>query len=450
MNEQLDDEDNLIYNQEILSNWKDYCDNIQSQVSNMWNFLIYKNFRDMEINKLMSTITNLERELRFCTDDYDYYKNKYDIIKKDFQKFKLKKKDKNDNISIKRKRSEINLLEDEYNKSEDEYIPIRKAQKKSHLQDVYKKINSIKDIISLKNDKYKFDFLKDDKFNKLYNLIPCLEKLNNIIGMDNIKDSIYKSICYFIHGLNNNEELHHVIITGPPGVGKTTIAKIIGEIYLKLGFLENDTFITARRSDLIAKYLGQTAIKTQEVIDKASGGVLFIDEVYSLGNNEKRDSFSKECIDTINQNMTRLDHPWLLIIAGYKEEVTKSFLSYNPGLERRFTVRLNIEGYTAEELLQILLKFIKDENWNIDKDAIIVDDIKTNLNKFKFFAGDMRKLFQISKQNYSIRRMTTSTDLKEENKKLIRDDFIKSIGYFDCNNDNDHDMKEYIRRSMYL
>jgi SpoVK/Ycf46/Vps4 family AAA+-type ATPase len=326
---------------------------------------------------------------------------------------------------------------------------MKKKQKKDYLLNIYKNINSIKDIIQLKNNKKKFDFAKDDKFNKLYNLIPCLEKLDKIIGMNDIKDSIFKSICYFIHGLNNNEELHHVIITGPPGVGKTTIAKIIGEIYLKLGFLENDTFITARRSDLIAKYLGQTAIKTQEVIDKALGGVLFIDEAYSLGNSEKRDSFSKECIDTINQNMTRLDHPWLLIIAGYKEEVTNSFLAYNPGLERRFTVKLDIKGYSANELLDILLKFIEDENWTVDKDAITLDIIKENLSNFKFFAGDMRKLFQISKQNYSVRLMNTSTELEEEEKVLIKEDFIKSIQYFNTKDINDN-MKEYIRASMYL
>ena len=110
------------------------------------------------------------------------------------------------------------------------------------------------------------------------------------------------------------------MICGPPGVGKTTIAQIIGKIYLELDFLENDKFKVASRSDLIAKYLGQTAIKTQEVIDSVVGGVLFIDEVYSLGNEEKRDSFAKECIDTINLNMTRKE-PWLLIVGGYKEDI---------------------------------------------------------------------------------------------------------------------------------
>jgi SpoVK/Ycf46/Vps4 family AAA+-type ATPase len=204
----------------------------------------------------------------------------------------------------------------------------------------------------------------------------------------------------------------------------------MGKIYLSLGFLENDTFITATRSDLVAKYLGQTADKTQKVIDSALGGVLFIDEVYSLGNKEQRDSFAKECIDTINLNMSRTDRPWLLIVGGYKEEIENSFLSYNKGLERRFTVKLEINGYDENELYQILMNFIKEEKWLIEKDAITIKDIKDNMDKFKYFGGDMRKIFQLSKENYCVRSMKTSSSLNNIEMKLSRDDFIKGIEQF--------------------
>ena len=140
----------------------------------------------------------------------------------------------------------------------------------------------------------------------LFELIEPLEKLQKIIGMNDIKNIILDLILTSMQNLYDPNTLFHTIITGPPGVGKTMLAKILGEIYLRLGILKNDEYIfkTAKRSDLVGKYLGHTAIKTQELIDSCTGGVLFIDEVYSLGNEDKKDSFSKECIDTLNLNLT--------------------------------------------------------------------------------------------------------------------------------------------------
>jgi stage V sporulation protein K len=277
-------------------------------------------------------------------------------------------------------------------------------------------------------------------------LIPSLKELGNIIGMDNVKESIFKSICYFIHGLQNNNELNNVMIMGPPGVGKTTIAKIIGKIYLALGFLNNDKFITATRSDLIAKYLGQTAIKTQKLIDSCEGGVMFIDEVYSLGNEEKRDSFAKECIDTINLNMTN-GKKWLLIVGGYKEDIYKCFMSYNKGLERRFTVKLEINGYNDEELYKIFLKFVKDDNWEIESNCY--DLIKNNFKYFKYYGGDMNKIFQKAKEYYALRLMKESITNK---KKFIlsRDDIINSIESFKENIEDNDKIDSHVLNSMYL
>ena len=130
---------------------------------------------------------------------------------------------------------------------------------------------------------------------------------------------------------NLNDDMLHTVITGSPGTGKTELGKILGKVYKAMGVLSNGTFHIAKRSDLIGRFQGHTAVKTQEFIDKCKGGVMFIDEAYSLGNKEQRDTFSKECIDTINQNLTER-RDFLCIIAGYRKELNKCFFAYNPGL----------------------------------------------------------------------------------------------------------------------
>jgi SpoVK/Ycf46/Vps4 family AAA+-type ATPase len=391
----------------------------------MWNYLLYNQFCDKQINEMRETINKLKRKNFDLTEELSDNKETVNILKDKIygSETNVKKIQQND------------ILKNEFTKVK-RFKKSNKKNIKKMITNIYANLNSINDIIKLKNHPRKFDFIGNDKFNKLYNIIPALEELNNIIGMDNIKTQIFRSLCKFFYQVNSKHEMNHIMITGPPGVGKTTIATIMGKLYLQLGCLENDTFIVARRSDLIAKYTGQTADKTQKVIDSALGGVLFIDEVYSLGDKEQKDTFSKECIDTINLNMSRTDKPWLLIVCGYKEDIINSFLAFNKGLERRFTVELNIEGYNETELYNILLAFIKQEGWIIETDAITINDIIENKQKFKYYAGDMRKLFQLAKENYSVRMMKISITLKSIEKILVRDDFTNSISSFNNINDS--------------
>jgi SpoVK/Ycf46/Vps4 family AAA+-type ATPase len=116
----------------------------------------------------------------------------------------------------------------------------------------------------------------------------------------------------------------HTVIYGPPGTGKTEVAKIIGKIYSNMGILGKNIFKKVTRSDLVAGFLGQTAIKTKDVIKESLGGVLFIDEAYSLGNNEKKDSFSKECIDTLCEALSDHKDNLMVIIAGYENELNEA------------------------------------------------------------------------------------------------------------------------------
>jgi Holliday junction resolvasome RuvABC ATP-dependent DNA helicase subunit len=128
----------------------------------------------------------------------------------------------------------------------------------------------------------------NDDLETLYKCIEPLKKLNNLIGMDEIKKNIIDQILFYSQELNTNEMMH-TCLTGPPGVGKTTLGKILAELYCSLGFLETNNFKIVSKPDLIAGYLGQTALKTQKVLKSALGGVLFIDEAYSLGSGSAND-----------------------------------------------------------------------------------------------------------------------------------------------------------------
>ena len=122
--------------------------------------------------------------------------------------------------------------------------------------------------------------------------------------------------------------------------------------------MRSNVFKKVTRADLIAGYLGQTAIKTRKVIEECLGGVLFIDEAYALGNNEKSDSFSKECIDTLCEALSDHKDELMIIIAGYEKELKKCFFEYNEGLESRFVWRFSTEEYSPQELRKIFIKIL--------------------------------------------------------------------------------------------
>jgi hypothetical protein len=217
----------------------------------------------------------------------------------------------------------------------------------------------------------------------LHKLVKPLEKLQNMIGMIKIKESILDMILYYLQSFERkNSSMLHTVIEGAPGVGKTEVGKIIAEIYAALGIIKNNTFKIVRRTDLIGEYVGHTAHKTQRAIDEADGGVLFIDEAYSLGSPEGRDSFAKECIDTLNQNLSENKRKFICIIAGYPDELEKSFFAQNPGLARRFPFRYKIEGYNEIEMKDIFMKKVVDCKWKLS-DAMKESSITNFLTRNK-------------------------------------------------------------------
>jgi SpoVK/Ycf46/Vps4 family AAA+-type ATPase len=279
---------------------------------------------------------------------------------------------------------------------------------KFELVNIEVEIKHIEDILLL-IEKYKIEPTIKYNINMqiLHNIKEPLIELNNMIGMKEIKINIVDQILYFIQGLHKNNknstDFMHTVIYGPPGTGKTEVAKIMGKIYSKIGVLSKGTFKKVTRNDLIAGFLGQTAIKTKDVIKDAIGGVLFIDEAYSLGNDEKKDSFSKECIDTLCESLSDNKDDLMVIIAGYERELNECFFNYNKGLESRFVWRFNIDNYSAEDLYNIFIKKVNDIEWTINIDSINAGWFKKNMNHLTFFGRNIETVLAKTKISHSKR-----------------------------------------------
>jgi hypothetical protein len=225
----------------------------------------------------------------------------------------------------------------------------------------------------------------------------------------------------------------HTVIYGPPGSGKTEVAKIIGRIFSNLGILTKKVFKKVSRNDLVAGYLGQTAIKTKDMIKASLGGVLFIDEAYSLGNSEKRDSFAKECVDTLCEALSEHKHNWMVIIAGYEKELNDCFFSLNEGLNSRFTWRFKLDAYKPAELKCIYEKQVRDYGWTT-AGGIPESWFDTRMDYFTTFGRDMETLFTKTKIAHSRRvfclpdsekRTITFDDLENGFKLFIENPEVK-------------------------
>ena len=317
-------------------------------------------------------------------------------------------------------------------------------------------VNSLSDLLDLIE---KYTLCDDTCYNinmkALHEIKEPLIELNNMVGMKELKINIVEQILYFIQEFNKTDsgDFMHTVIYGPPGTGKTEIAKIIGKIYSNVGVLSKGTFKKVTRSDLVAGYLGQTAIKTKEVIKEAIGGVLFIDEAYSLGNNEKRDSFSKECIDTLCEALSDHKQDLMVIIAGYENELKECFFNYNQGLDSRFVWRFKTDEYTGEDLYNIFVKKVNDINWKIYEahSTINVNWFEKNAGYFKFYGRDIESLLAKTKIAHSKRVFCKS----ETEKTLITlEDLDKGFKLYLNNNEaknhNDANLiRKQIQYSMY-
>lgn len=256
-----------------------------------------------------------------------------------------------------------------------------------------------------------------------------IKQLQSLVGLYSLKTNIFKQILYFIQGFADESDYKHTMLIGPPGTGKTEVAKILGTMYSKMGILKNNVFKKVTRADLVAGYLGQTAIKTQKVIDECSGGVLFIDEAYSL---HYEDTFAKECVDTLCEAMSDRRHNLMVIIAGYQEDLDDHLFRINRGLRSRFIWRFKMEQYEYKELFKIFEYLAITRGWKIDPNSVVPNLIESNMELFKENGRSMEQLFSYAKIAHSLRVYGK----EEQRKTLTRVDIENGILAYEENASN--------------
>lgn len=260
----------------------------------------------------------------------------------------------------------------------------------------------------------------------------ALNRLNSLVGLEKVKNQV----CDWVdqikvfqmrkeRGMSVPEMSYHLVFTGNPGTGKTTVARLMAQIYCALGILSEGHLVEVDRSDLVAGYVGQTAVKTRDVLKKAYGGVLFIDEAYSLSNGGAND-FGREAIDTILKEMEDKRGNLVVIVAGY-ENLMDNFIESNPGLRSRFKNFINFTDYTGGELLDIFLSLCSKNQYIVD--SKVTESLLSYFNNLyakrdKNFGNgrDVRNLFEsvVTNQSKRIAKMRNPTD--EEMLTVISDD----------------------------
>ena len=250
-------------------------------------------------------------------------------------------------------------------------------------------------------------------------------ELSALVGMDEMK-KIIKQIYAWIYvnkkreekGLKVGRQALHMMFKGNPGTGKTTVARLIGKLFVKMEVLSKGHLIEGERADLVGEYIGHTAQKTRDLVKKALGGILFIDEAYSLGRGGEKD-FGKEAIDTLVKHMEDRQHDFILILAGYSKEMD-DFLMLNPGLHSRFPIVIDFPDYSVPQLMEIANMMLRDKEYLLSNDAEKklenhLHDIKNNWSPISFSNGRyIRNIIEKTIRAQAMRLLMTDSYDKHE------------------------------------
>lgn len=274
-----------------------------------------------------------------------------------------------------KKHSELELIKRLGNLSNNDKFPKIKERQSTVLELLYKYLGS-----RLIDSEYAI--LKEINAKSFEELS---DELNSLIGLENVKKEIEDLVAFNKVqqsrekiGLKKTNRTMHMAFLGNPGTGKTTVARIVGNMYRSLGILSKGHFIEATRTDLIAEYQGQTALKVKRLIQKAKGGVLFIDEAYSITENEKSDSYGRECLTELTKALEDYRDDLVVIVAGY-DDLMKKFFESNPGLKSRFNYFIEFEDYTVNQMFEIFLSYCKNEDYILQESA--AEKLKKYLDK---------------------------------------------------------------------
>lgn len=241
----------------------------------------------------------------------------------------------------------------------------------SYIDNLYKYISFNKDVPKLEEVKSVDEVFKE---------------LNELVGLDKVKKQLYDLVDLITLKKKTLDELKinnvnlHMVFLGNPGTGKTTVARLIGDILYNLKYIKQNKLIEVSSKDLVAEYVGQTAVKTMNVVNKAMGGILFIDEAYSLADRNNENSYNAECIATLIKAMEDYRDDLVVIFAGYTKEM-QDFLDSNSGIVSRIGYTFEFDDYTNEELKEIFRGMVKKAGFNLDEDALDVVEELINKNR---------------------------------------------------------------------
>lgn len=258
-----------------------------------------------------------------------------------------------------------------------------------------------------------------------------LAELDALIGLESVKKLVHELEAFVeIQKRRTREKLVaeplvlHMIFRGNPGTGKTTVARIIGKLFKELGVLEKGHMIECERADMVGEYIGHTAQKTREQIKRALGGVLFIDEAYSLARGGEKD-FGKEAIDALVRAMENQRENIILILAGYKREMDW-LLNTNPGLRSRFPIHIDFPDYTLDELLLIGESMFKQRQYELSENAKLALrhrlEAMGNVHPYSGNARLMRNLVEKTVRRQAVRLYASGGSTREELIQILAED----------------------------